>query len=257
MANIKISELTAATTINPTDVLPLVQTEGSTMFTRKGTVSPLLPGLAKTTDLSLVATSGSYADLTDKPTIPVLPSLATVATSGSYNDLTDKPTITGGSTPVSYNDLTDKPTIPVLPTLATVATSGSYNDLSDKPTIPVLPTLATVATTGSYNDLTDKPVAPVAPTPETITASANLTAAHDKNTLLVDSTDPVVITVQTDAVGTYPVGARTEYFVLGSGSVSVVGDAGVTVNTSTTFVAPGQYDRRVLIKVGTDTWIHA
>ena len=49
-------------------------------------------------------------------------SLAAVARSGSYNDLTDKPTFSG-----SYNDLTDKPT------LATVATSGSYNDLLNKP----------------------------------------------------------------------------------------------------------------------------
>jgi hypothetical protein len=37
--------------------------------------------------------SGSYADLTNKPNIPTLPSLATVATSGSYADLTNKPTI--------------------------------------------------------------------------------------------------------------------------------------------------------------------
>ena len=62
--------------------------------------------------LATVATSGSYNDLTDKPTF-----------SGSYNDLTDKPTLFSGS----YNDLTDKPT------LATVATSGSYNDLLNKP----------------------------------------------------------------------------------------------------------------------------
>ena len=110
--------------------------------------------------------SGSYNDLTDKPT------LATVATSGSYNDLTDKPSFSG-----SYNDLTDKPTLfsgsyndlTDKPTLATVATSGSYNDLTDKPTLATVatsgsyndltdkPTLATVATSGSYNDLTDKP----------------------------------------------------------------------------------------------------
>ena len=110
--------------------------------------------------LAAVALSGSYNDLTDKPTFsgsyndltdkPTLfsgsyddltnkPTLATVATSGSYNDLTDKPTFSG-----SYNDLTDKPTL----------FSGSYNDLTDKPT------LATVATSGSYNDLTDKPTIP-------------------------------------------------------------------------------------------------
>ena len=53
--------------------------------------------------------SGSYNDLTDKPTLFY----------GSYNDLTDKPTLFSGS----YNDLTDKPNL----------FSGSYNDLTDKP----------------------------------------------------------------------------------------------------------------------------
>lgn len=64
--------------------------------------------------LATVATSGSYNDLTDKPTF-----------SGSYNDLTDKPTLFSGS----YNDLTDKPN------LATVATSGNYDDLLNKPAL--------------------------------------------------------------------------------------------------------------------------
>jgi hypothetical protein len=48
-----------------------------------------------------VATSGSYNDLTNKP------SFATVATSGSYVDLTNKPTLFSGS----YNDLTNKPSL--------------------------------------------------------------------------------------------------------------------------------------------------
>ena len=64
--------------------------------------------------LAAVATSGSYNDLTDKPTF-----------SGSYNDLTDKPTLFSGS----YDDLTDKPN------LATVATSGNYDDLLNKPAL--------------------------------------------------------------------------------------------------------------------------
>ena len=64
--------------------------------------------------LAAVATSGSYNDLTDKPTF-----------SGSYNDLTDKPTLFSGS----YDDLTNKPT------LATVATSGNYDDLLNKPAL--------------------------------------------------------------------------------------------------------------------------
>jgi hypothetical protein len=53
----------------------------------------------------------SYNDLTDKPTL----------FSGSYTDLTGKPTLV-----TSYTQLTDKPTL----------FSGSYNDLTNKPTIP-------------------------------------------------------------------------------------------------------------------------
>ena len=53
--------------------------------------------------------------------------LAAVATSGSYNDLTNKPSLFSGA----YADLTGKPS------LAAVATSGSYNDLSDKPKVLV------------------------------------------------------------------------------------------------------------------------
>lgn len=48
--------------------------------------------------------------------------LSAVATSGSYNDLTDKPKIL-----TSYNDLEDRPN------LAQIAISGSWNDLQDKP----------------------------------------------------------------------------------------------------------------------------
>jgi len=58
-----------------------------------------------------VATSGSYADLTNKPTL----------FSGSYTDLTNKPTMV-----TSYTQLTDRPTL----------FSGSYVDLTNKPTIP-------------------------------------------------------------------------------------------------------------------------
>ena len=88
--------------------------------------------------LSNVATSGSYNDLSNKPTIPsnlddlsdvsvasansgdmlkfisgvgwIPAPLAIVATTGSYNNLTDKPTLFSGS----YDDLTSKPTIPSL-----------------------------------------------------------------------------------------------------------------------------------------------
>lgn len=128
-------------------------------------------------------------------------SLATVATSGSYNDLNNKPSIPAAQVNSDWNassgvaQILNKPTIPApqiqsdwtqtnnialdfiknKPILAAVATSGSYDDLSDTPTIPAAqvnsdwdassgvaqilnkPTLATVATSGSYSDLSDTP----------------------------------------------------------------------------------------------------
>lgn len=72
-------------------------------------------------------------------------SLSSVATSGSYNDLSNKPTIpevvqtTGTSTTqVMSQDAVNTAlgTKADLSGLSTVATSGSYNDLSNKPTIP-------------------------------------------------------------------------------------------------------------------------
>ena len=83
-------------------------------------VSAFLANKANTSSLATVATSGSYTDLTNKPTL----------FSGSYTDLTNKPTLFSGA----YSALTGAPS------LATVATSGSYNDLLNKPAIPTVPT---------------------------------------------------------------------------------------------------------------------
>ena len=68
------------------------------------------------TALSNVATSGAYADISGTPD---LSSYSTF--SGSYTDLTSKPTLFSGS----YTDLTSKPTL----------FSGSYTDLTSKPTL--------------------------------------------------------------------------------------------------------------------------
>ena len=65
-------------------------------------------------------------------------SLATVATSGSYNDLSNKPTIPAAQVNSDWNANSGVAQILNKPTLATVATSGSYNDLSNKPTIPTV-----------------------------------------------------------------------------------------------------------------------
>ena len=83
--------------------------------------------------------SGSYNDLTDKPTIPT--TLAELSEK-SYNDLTDKPTIPTTLAQLSersYNSLTDKPKIPTNGDFTLAGLSEkSYNSLTDKPTIPTL-----------------------------------------------------------------------------------------------------------------------
>ena len=115
------------------------------------------------------------------------PTLATVATSGSYNDLTDKPTIPGqvqsdwnqtNSSEADY--IKNKPTIPAAqvqsdwtattgmgvilhkPSLASVATSGSYNDLTDKPSIPQAPVQSdwNQTNTSSLDYIKNKPTVP-------------------------------------------------------------------------------------------------
>ena len=104
--------------------------------------------------LAVVALTGSYNDLEDKPEEGAVTSvngqtgdvtiskndlgLAVVALTGSYNDLLDKPVLTGGddeSAVTSVNGQTGDVTISKFDLgLAQVALTGSYNDLADKPT---------------------------------------------------------------------------------------------------------------------------
>lgn len=60
--------------------------------------------------------------------------LATVATSGSYNDLSDKPTIPAAQVNSDWSANSGVAQILNKPTLATVATTGDYDDLINKPT---------------------------------------------------------------------------------------------------------------------------
>ena len=64
------------------------------------------------------------------------PELSVVATSGSYDDLLNKPTIPEPQVNSDWNSESGISQILNKPTLSIVATSGSYNDLTDKPTIP-------------------------------------------------------------------------------------------------------------------------
>lgn len=142
----------------------------SQLYTKTET-NGLLSAKANTSALSTVAFSGSYTDLTNKPTIPDVSnyytksetynqtevnnllstkadttSLSTVATTGDYDDLLNKPTIPAAqvqsdwsqsdNTKVDY--IKNKPTIPA----AQVQSDWSQSDntkvdyIKNKPTIP-------------------------------------------------------------------------------------------------------------------------
>ena len=64
------------------------------------------------------------------------PELSVVATSGNYDDLINKPTIPEPQVNSDWNSESGISQILNKPTLSIVATSGSYNDLLNKPTIP-------------------------------------------------------------------------------------------------------------------------
>ncbi len=85
--------------------------------------------------------SGAFSALTGKPTT-ISGYGITDAFSGSYTDLTNKPTLFSGS----YTDLTDKPTL----------FDGAFASLSGKPTT-IAGYGITDAFSGSYTDLTNKP----------------------------------------------------------------------------------------------------
>lgn len=103
-------------------------------------------GYAKSADLSTVATSGSYEDLTNKPTIPAAYELPTASATtlggvkvGSGLDITNGVlSATGGG----VADAVDWSKVQNKPEFADVATSGDYNDLSNKPAIPSVEGLA-------------------------------------------------------------------------------------------------------------------
>lgn len=85
-----------------------------------------------------VQSNWTETDTNAKSYIQNKPTLAAVATSGSYTDLSNKPTIPAAQVNADWNSSSGVSEILHKPSLAAVATSGSYNDLSNKPTIPTV-----------------------------------------------------------------------------------------------------------------------
>lgn len=134
-------------------------------------------------ELATVATTGSYEDLSDKPTIPAAQVNSDWNSSSGVSQILNKPTLSTVATSGSYDDLTDKPTIPTVnnatltiqkngTTVKTFTANASSNvtanitvptktsDITNDSNFVASGDLATVATSGSYNDLSNKPTIP-------------------------------------------------------------------------------------------------
>jgi hypothetical protein len=104
---------------------------GTTLSVDTSVIAELSDLPTKTSDLTNDGSDGTstYVEADD---------LATVATSGSYNDLSNKPTIPAAQVNSDWNAASGVAQILNKPSLATVATTGDYDDLIDKPTIPTV-----------------------------------------------------------------------------------------------------------------------
>lgn len=125
------------------------------------------------------------ADNTADDFIKNKPNLATVATSGSYDDLSNKPSIPAAQVQADWSEADDSAVdfIKNKPNLATVATSGSYNDLSNKPTIPAAQVNADWNASSGVAEILNKPNIPAAQVNSDWNASSGVAEILNKPTI--------------------------------------------------------------------------
>ena len=179
-------------------------------------------------------------------------SLATVATSGSYNDLSNKPTIPAAQVNSDWSANSGVAQILNKPTLATVATSGSYNDLSNKPTIPTVNN-ATLTIQKNGTDVQTFTAN------QSTNATANITVPTKTSDLTNDGADNTSTYVEADELAT--VATSGNYSDLsGKPTIPTVNDATLTIkqNSTTlgTFTANASTGTTVKISTPTRTTIY-
>ena len=152
------------------------------VFTAGAASSVAWSGITDKPSFATVATSGSYNDLSNKPTIPVAgtttPVVASTAKVGTSTAFARADHVHPAQTTISGNAGTaTKLASKVSIGLSGVTATTQDFDGSDDITIPITAVpasivtgLATVATSGSYNDLSNKPTIPAAGTATPIVA---------------------------------------------------------------------------------------
>lgn len=162
-----------------------------------------LAAYTKTTDLSAVAKSGNYNDLSNKPTIPsayTLPN-ATNTTLGGVK-IGSNISVSSGTISITKSNVTSAlgyipPISDTVYDNATITTAGlmsasdkvklngiaeNANDYTHPPTHPasMITGLASVAKSGSYNDLKDKPTIPTSSTVDSELSSTSVNPVQNK-----------------------------------------------------------------------------
>lgn len=198
------------------------------------------------TGLSTVATSGSYNDLTNKPTIPsayTLPN-ATSSTLGGVK-IGSNISVTDGTISITKSNVTNAlgytpPTSDTVYDNATTTTAGlmsasdkaKLNGIADNannyihpPTHPagMITGLANVATSGSYNDLTDKPNIPASAIVDSELSSTSVNPVQNKviNAALSNKADNSVLSTYLPLTGGTVTGSITaSNFQTGTGATS-------------------------------------
>lgn len=123
------------------------------------------------------ATSG-VSEILNKPDLSIYAEssdLATVATTGSYDDLVDKPTIPSAQVNADWDATSGVSAILNKPNLATVATTGDYSDLQNLPSIPAAQVNSDWDASSGVAEILNKPSIP--------TATSDLTNDSDFITL--------------------------------------------------------------------------
>ena len=185
-------------------------TDTNTTYGEATTSAAGLMSAADKRKLNGIAAGANNYTYTHPSTHPasMITGLAKVATSGSYNDLSNKPTI-----PAAYSHPSTHPAS-MITGLAKVATSGSYNDLSNKPTIPTVP--SSLPANGGNADTVDNKHASDFMTAENPTGTGAFSLNRKNNTIIADFSVAIGYNTIADGLMSFAEGASTKATNAGS-----------------------------------------